>query len=215
MDWAHKTIWRLHKNVMIIGLGLSFKSLNVVHCSLDFFKRQSWELIQQHMVIQRDWKEAVPVSGSGPDFVLPVCWWIIDYEGVFQLYVSGHLAHLIFLLTALHRCFSFSVWLFPHILEWAGTVGRAPPCWEWMLWVTESCISSLLQPWRLWEWKKEKKKRKEKKHWKWVKTQSSPALFCTSFLKWDTYAVGEQQNKNCMDSKLKINWDKKWKNSNQ
>lgn len=188
---------------MINGPGLSFMSLNVVHCWLDLFKRQSWELIQQHMVMQRDWKGAVPPSGSGPDCVLPVCWWIIDYEGVFEPCVSGHLAHFTFLLTALHRCFGFSVWLFPHILEWAGTVGRAPPCWEWMLWVTESCISSLLQPWRLWEWKKKKMKRK-KKHWKWVKTQSSLALFCTIFLKWDTCAVGEQQNENCVHSQQNI-----------
>lgn len=81
------------------------------------------------------------------------------------------------------------MWLFPHILEWVGAVGRAPPYLEWMFWVTESCISSLLQPWLLWEWKR------GKKNWKWVKTQSSPALFCMSVLKWDTHAVSEQQNK--------------------
>lgn len=118
MDCAHKTIWRLHKNVMTIALGLSFMSWNVVRCSLDFFERQSKEVIQQHMVIERDLEEAAPVSGSSPDFVLPVCWWIIDLEGVLQLHVSGHLAHFVFLLNKLHRCFSFSVWLFPHNLEW-------------------------------------------------------------------------------------------------
>lgn len=38
MDSTHKTIWRLQKNVRVICLGLSFVSLNIVHCLLDFLK---------------------------------------------------------------------------------------------------------------------------------------------------------------------------------
>lgn len=148
MDYTHKTIWRLHK-IMIIGLGLHF----IKCCALltvPFLKGFAGRSFS-NTFWQRDWKEAASVSGSRPDFVLPVCWWTIDQEVVFQPDVVGHLAHLIFLLTILHRCFSFSMRLFPHILKWAGIVGRAPPCREWMLWVTEPCISSLLQPWQLLE----------------------------------------------------------------
>lgn len=125
MDSTHETICRLQKNVRLIGLALSFMSSNFAHCLLDFLKGKAgrsfshtWSYIETKRkvclclaVVQALCYLCVCESLTRRECFRPMC----PAPGSFY-----------FLVTALHRYFSFSIWLFsPHPRVSGG--GRASP----------------------------------------------------------------------------------------